>query len=108
MKIFRKIGSAFKWLGKKTLWLIRKDETLFAIKLATKLVPIPALELIAMLVLAVDEEDRPGAEKMAIALEGLPAILEEFGIELEDESDARLLIELALAIMKGRARVINT
>lgn len=107
MKIFRKVGNAFKWLGSKVLWVVKRNETLLAIRLAQGFVPIPALYLIVELVHKIDKEDRPGAEKMAIALEGLPAILHDFDIEIGEESEARLLIEIAVAIMKKKARIIH-
>lgn len=106
MKIFRKIGNAFKWLGSKALWVIRRNETLFAVQLASGLVPIPALRAIVLLVTKLDQESVPGVVKMAMALEAILPILEEWDITVEEKSDLRLLIELAVSIMKGKSRII--
>jgi hypothetical protein len=43
---------------------------------------------------------------MSRALEDIWPILEKYDISLDDESDARFLIELAVKIMKGKARVV--
>jgi hypothetical protein len=100
MKIFKKVGGGFKWLGKKTLWVFRRKETKLALKLAASMVPIPAFNMILMLVMLIEQEDMAGTEKMAIALKALPEILKEYGVEIKDESDMKLLIELAVLIMK--------
>jgi hypothetical protein len=104
--VLRKVGSGFKWLGKKALWVLRRNETLFAISLADDILPIPALDKIVLLVRAIDHKNKSGEEKMAEALEKLPAILKEFGLDITSKSEAKLAIELAVAIMKKRARVI--
>lgn len=106
LSILRKVGNGFKWLGKKVLWVLRRNEVLFAISLADDFLPIPAFEKIVLLVKAIDKKDKTGTEKMLVALEKLPAVLAEFGIVIKEESRLRLLIELAVQIMKRRARVI--
>ena len=106
MNIFRKIGSGFKWLGGKILWVIKREETLFAISLASGFLPIPALDKVVFLVRGLDRSDVPGTEKMLFALEKLPEILRAYNVTLQDEAEARLIIEIAVAMMKKRARVI--
>lgn len=106
MNIFKKIGRGFKWLGNKALWVLKRNETLFAINLASDILPIPALDKIILLVRSLDRKNIPGSEKMAECLEKLPAILKEFDLDIKDESEARLIIEIALAILNKRARVI--
>jgi hypothetical protein len=107
MGVLGKIGSGFKWFGKKLLGLIRKDETLLVVKLAAKYVPIPALGAIVDLVRYIDKDDVPGYEKMGTAIEKILPILEEYDVEIEEESDLRFIIELAVKIMKGKARAIE-
>lgn len=107
MGVFGKIGSGFKWIGKKLLGLIRRDEVLLAIKLAASYAPIPALSEIVDLIRYIDRDDIPGTAKMAKALEEILPILEKYGVEVDDESDLRGLIELAVMIMKGKARVVE-
>jgi len=106
MAILRKIGNAFKWVGSKVLWVIRRKETLIAVSLADDFLPIPALDKIILLVKHLDKKDVPGSEKLAEALEEILPILEEYGIKVSEESDLRFLIELAVKIMKEKARVI--
>lgn len=108
MNILRKIGSGFKWLGGKILWVLKRNETLIAVSLATDFLPIPALDKIVSLVRKIDNKAVPGEQKMVDALEGLPAILREYGVDVEDQAQARLIIEIAVAIMKERARVVTT
>lgn len=103
---FRKIGSAFKWLGEKMLWVLRRNETLLAVSLAADALPIPALDKIVLLVRSLDRKNIPGEQKMAEALEKILPILAEYGVDVKDESQLRLLIEIAVAIMKKRARVV--
>lgn len=106
MNIFKKVLGGFKWLGSKILWVLKRNETLIAVSLATDFLPIPALDKIVMLVRKIDNDAVPGAQKMVYALEGLPEILQQYGVDVEDEAQARLIIEIAVAIMKERARVI--
>jgi hypothetical protein len=54
-----------------------------------------------------DSKELAGIEKMSRALEDIWPILEKYDISLDDESDARFLIELAVKIMKGKARVVE-
>ena len=108
MNVFKRIGAGFKWLGKKALWLFKRNEVLLAVQLAIDIIPIPALDKIILLIRSIDDSAKPGIEKMAIALEEIWPILEEYDIKIGDESDLRFLIELAVKIMKGRARVIET
>lgn len=107
MGLFGKIGGGFKWLGGKLLGVLRRGETLFAIKLAADLLPIPALDKIVYLVWKLDGSTRSGKEKMVVALEEVIPILEEYGIVVEKESELRFIIELALKIMEGKARAIT-
>ena len=106
MNILRKIGDGFKWIGKKTLWLIRRNEVLIAVSLASGVIPVPALDKIILLVRSLDRKNVPGDQKMAEALERIIPILTEYGIDMDDESDVRFVIELAVKMMKKRARVI--
>ena len=106
MNVFKKIGSGFKWIGSKILWVLKRKETLIAVTLATDFLPIPALDKIVMLVRRLDDKAVSGSQKMVDALVGLPKILKEYGVDIEDEAQARLIIEIAVAIMKERARVL--
>ncbi len=108
MGIFGKIGGGFKWLGKNILRLIRKDETLIVAKLAASILPIPAFYQIVTLVTELDRLEMNGYGKMAKALEDVWPILDEYGVTLDEESDARFLVELAVKVMKGKARVLET
>jgi hypothetical protein len=107
MGFFGKIGGGFKWLGKNILRLIRRDETLIVAKLAAGVLPIPAFSEIVSLVKMLDSKDLSGIDKMANAIEDILPILEKYDITIEEESDLRFIIELAVKIMKGKARVIN-
>jgi len=107
MNIFRKVGNAFSWLGSRTLWVIRRNETVFAISLAAELLPIPALDRIFLLVKALDKKDMSGAEKMAEALVRIQLILEAYGIHIEKESELRFIIELVIKILNKQARPLN-
>lgn len=106
MNILKKIAGGFKWLGSKILWVIRRDETVFALTMASSMLPIPALDKIVLLVRGLDNKNIPGKEKMGIALEKVLPILEEYGLEVADESQLRLIIEVAVAVMKKRGRMI--
>jgi len=107
MGVFGKIGSGFKWLGINILRLIRRDEVLIAAKLAAGILPIPAFYEIVTLVRMLDQKDLSGLDKMAHALEEILPILEKYDITLDEESDLRFLIELAVHVMKGKARLIE-
>ncbi len=106
MNILTKIAGGFKWLGSKILWVIKRDETMLAISLASSTLPIPALDKIVLLVRSLDRKNTSGSEKMAEALVKVLPILEAFGLEVADESQLRLIIEIAVAVMKKRARII--
>ena len=108
MGVFGKIGSGFKWIGKKLLGLIRRDEILIAVRLVAGILPIPALYEIVKLVKFIDTTGKSGAEKFAWVLENLPDILEKYGVDIEDRSELNFIIELAVKVMKGKARVIDT
>jgi len=108
MGVFGKIGGGFKWLGRNILKLIRHDEALFAVKFIAKRVPIlSAIDDVVALVRYIDREDKSGPDKFATALASIEPILNEYGIEIEDESDLKFMIELAVRIMKGKARVVE-
>ena len=107
MNVFKFIGRKLKWVGSKILWVIRRNETILAVQLATKFLPIPALDKIVMLVRGLDRPGVPGDAKMAEALESLMPILAEYDVEIDEESDLRFIIELAVKIMKERARIIE-
>jgi hypothetical protein len=108
MGVFGKIGGGFKWLGKKILGLIRSDEALFAVKFLANRVPVlSAIDDVVALVRYIDGDDKSGPDKFATALASIEPILKEYGIEIEDESDIHFIIELAVKIMKGRARAIK-
>lgn len=107
MNVFRKIGNAFAWLGSKTFWVIRRNETLIAVSLAADVLPIPALDKIILLVRSLDRKNVTGAEKMSEALEKIQPILAEYGVNMADESDLRFVIELAVKILKKRGRIIS-
>ena len=108
MGVFGKIGGGFKWLGRNILKLIRRDEALFAVKFIANRIPfLSAIDDVVALVRYIDQEDKSGPDKFAAALASIEPILKEYGVEIEDESDVHFIIELAVKIMKGRARVID-
>jgi hypothetical protein len=107
MNILKKVAGGFRWIGSKILWVLKRNETLFAISLADDILPIPALDKIVLLVRALDRKSMSSEEKMAEALEKLPDILKEYGLDIKSKSEAKLAIELAVAIMKKRARVVR-
>jgi hypothetical protein len=94
-------------LGKRTLWVVRRNETLFAISLASDALPIPALDKIILLVRSLDNKNKTGEEKMLEALIKIQPILEEFGVQINKESDVKYLIDTAVRIMRKQARVIS-
>ena len=104
MNIFKVIGRGFKWIGGKILWFVRRDEVL----LIARFVPIPAFDKILLMVRAIDNNGKPGPEKMIEALMLLPGILKQFGLKPEDIDNARMrfIIEVAVQIMKGAAKVV--
>lgn len=105
--VLKKVAGGFKWLGKKTLWVIRRKETLFAVSLAADHLPIPAIDKIVLLVRSLDRKNVPGIEKMAEALVKIQPILEEYGIKIKKESDVKYLIDTAVRIMRKQARIIE-
>lgn len=104
MNIFKVIGRGFKWLGGKFLWFVRRDEIL----LIARFVPIPAFNAILHMVRAIDNKGEPGPEKMIEALLMLPGILKLYNIDLKDIDNARMrfIIEVAIQVMKGAAKVV--
>ena len=102
MNIFKVIGRGFKWLGGKILWFVRRDEVL----LIARFVPIPAFDSILTVVRAIDNKGKPGPAKMAEALILILPILKAYNVELKDEATLRFIIEVAVQVMKGAAKIV--
>lgn len=107
MNIFRVIGRGFKWIGKKFLWVLRRDEVL----LIARFVPLPAFDEILLMVRAIDVKfsgGHRGTEKMLEALKLLPGILNAFGLDHKkiDNATMRFIIEVAVQVMKGTTKVV--
>lgn len=107
MNIFRVIGRGFKWIGKKILWVVRRDEVL----LIARFVPLPAFDEILLMVRAIDLKfsgRHRGTEKMLEALKLLPGILQAFGVDSKkiDNATLRFLVEVAVQVMRGTTKVV--
>ena len=103
MNIFKVIGRGFKWIGGKILWFVRRDEVL----LIARFVPIPAFDEILTVVRAIDSRGKKsGPAKLIEAMALILPILAAYDIKLKDESTLRFIIETAIQVMKGTARVV--
>jgi len=90
------IGRGFKAAGKGSLWVLKRPET----RLALSLLPGPAL--VSEIVSVVVAVEATKGNKMKKALkEGIP-IFEKYNIT--KNSERRLAIELAVAIMEAQLR----
>lgn len=108
LNVLRVVGRGFKWLGKKTLWIVKRNETLLAISLAKNVIPIPALDKIVLLVRSLSKKNLTGVEKMAEALVKIQPILAAYEVEIDKESDVKYLIDTTLRILRKQIRVISS
>ena len=95
--MFGKIGGAFKWFGKGTLWLFKRPE----MRLIASFNPIPGLNTAVRVIGAFDNEDKTGEQKMLAMI----AILRQDPMyKNKKESELRWIVETALQVVEGRIK----
>ena len=99
-----KIGSGFKWIGKKLLWVLQRNETL----LIARFIPLPFLDKVVGIVSIIDQQNIPGVDKFEEVWKVIQPLLDELNMTDLDEARVTFIIELSVQIMKGNISALDT